>query len=579
VVYPHAHQSPFVFFRRILFALPAILLGLAAQAESPRSGPVFEVSFATSVRAQPVTGRLFVMISRINNPQVRLQSTWLNSPEILATDVHQLAPGQTAVLDGGVAGTPIVSASDIPPGDYYVQAVLSVYTEFHRADGHVIWAHMDQGEGQQFNLSPGNLYSAMQLLHVDRNARLNISLSEIIPALEAPKDTQWVKHVSIQSKLLTEFWGRPIYLGATVLLPRDYDSHPGVHYPVIYDQPQHFRSFPPFEFRTDDPLEPQAEHRQQSITGYESGYGFYRVWQSTQFPRMIAISFLTPTPLADWSGAVDSSNNGPYGKAILTELIPYLEEHFRIIRQPYARMLTGKASGARAALALQVQHPDFFGGVWAFRPWPFSFRHYFSLNIYESDNAFTLEQADLPEFARNADGWLRVERYFARTTRGTGFFSLRQASQHDAVMASMAGGDCIGADDAILGPVGDDGLPRLLWDRATGKIDRQVAAYWREHGDLAWYIQKNWSRLAPDLNGKLHIYADELDEFSRNYGVHQLAQFLQSTPAFHATVAFSNGLNHQAAWTPMTHANLVRAMADHIKRNAPQEADTAWQHL
>lgn len=140
----------------------ALMANSKAQAQSSPNDR-FEVSFPSSVKDQPVTGRLYVLISRTNVPEVRLQSMWFNGPEIIATDVDHLMPGQTAVIDSKPLGTPLPSLSDIQPGDYYVQAVLNVYTQFHRADGHVIWAHADHGEGQVFNKSPGNLYSKIIL--------------------------------------------------------------------------------------------------------------------------------------------------------------------------------------------------------------------------------------------------------------------------------------------------------------------------------------------------------------------------------------------------------------------------------
>src|SRR5205823_3639969 len=122
------------------------------------------------------------------------------------------------------------SLKDVPAGDYYVQAVLSVYTEFHRSDGHTIWAHMDQWEGQHWNISPGNLVSEPQRLHLDPAAGYNIklTLTRALPPVQVPPDTAQVKHIKFESKILSKFWGHPIYLGATVQLPKDYDQHTDV---------------------------------------------------------------------------------------------------------------------------------------------------------------------------------------------------------------------------------------------------------------------------------------------------------------------------------------------------------------
>jgi hypothetical protein len=181
----------------------------------------------------------------------------------------------------------------------------------------------------------------------------------------------------------------------------------------------------------------------------------------------------------------------------MTELIPAIEQHFRIIREPYARVLTGKHSGGRAALALQLHNPKFFGGAWILHPWPFNFERWSSLNIYDNDNAYLIKPTDLPEGLGTILDWLPLERAVARTTRDVPFVTARQLSQHDAVMAGMAAGDPIGADDAINGPVGEDGYPKRLWDRATGKIDPKVADYWREHADLAYYTQRTGRQSDP----------------------------------------------------------------------------------
>jgi Putative esterase len=560
-----------------LACLTLLISTLSAHAESGSAersrGPRFEIALPASSHPQPVTGRLFLMISHHNDPEVRLQSTWFNSPEIVGIDVAGLMPGHSVVVDDKALGTPLCSLKELPPGDYYIQAVLNVYTEFHRADGRTIWAHMDQWEGQQFNKSPGNPFSQVVKVHLDasRGDPIRLGLTEVIPPLPSPADTEWVKYIRFQSRLLTQFWGRPIYIGAVVLLPRDYHSRPDTQYPVLYSPAGHFSLAAPFGFRTDNPPEtPNARAARESI-GYESGYEFYRSWQSDDLPRMLLVSLLDPTPFSDWSGGVNSENNGPYGDAILTELIPYVEEHFRIIRESYARVLTGNASGGREALALQVYHPDFFGGAWIFQPWPFNFQRYSQLDLYENENAFEIKPTDLPQWARPVSEWLPLERYMGRLADGTPFVTFRQLSQHDAVMAGMAGGDPIGADDAILGPVGDRGYPQPLWDRRTGRIDPEVAEYWHAR-DLAVYAEHNWDNIGPRLLGKLHFYVGENDHFYRNEGVHAFENSLQASqqPLYGTTFEYAP---LKGDWQPMTNAGLIRILAAHIVQNAPHESE------
>jgi hypothetical protein len=399
------------------------LLGLlitpsSVLSQTPLSGPRFKISFPAAAHAAPITGRVFVVISRREKPEPRFQAgSWGDTPPLFGADVVQLKPGQATWIDGKTLGYPPTSLADIPAGDYYVQALLTVYTPCHRSDGHTLWVHLDQWEGQQFDRSPGNLYSEVKQVRLDPAAgyEVELSLTKRIPPVEIPKDTEWVKHIKIQSNLLTKFWGRPIYLGATVLLPKGYDSHPNLSYPVLYEQ-GHFSLGAPMGFSTQDDPAPQTRLSEYNL---ETGYQFYQAWNSARFPRLLIVTFQHPTPYFDDSYAVNSANNGPYGDAIMTELIPYLETHFRIIRQPYARLLTGGSTGGWESLALQLYHPDFFGGTWTLYPDPISFEHYQLVNIYRDDNAFF----------EPGHTWLKVMRPLMRTTEGQVEVTVSQLSQ------------------------------------------------------------------------------------------------------------------------------------------------------
>ena len=263
------------------------------------ASPRFEISFPASAHAQPITGRVFLAISRDSAPPpIANAGSFTNSTPLFGLDVSALAPGQDAVIDASTPGYPTVSLTDIPVGDYWVQAVMNVYTEFHRADGHTIWAHMDQWEGQNFTASPGNLVSAPQRVHFDPAAATDVKLelTHVIPPIKMPPDTKWVKHIKIQSALLTRFWGHPFYLGATVLLPAGYDTHPDVHYPVVFQQ-GHFGLGAPLGFNPDSfPLPPQYKALFDSYN-LEPGWVFARHWKGPNMPRMIAVTFQHPTPV------------------------------------------------------------------------------------------------------------------------------------------------------------------------------------------------------------------------------------------------------------------------------------------
>ena len=190
---------------------------------SAGSGQTVRLSLPASAHAIPITGRAFVFVARTNREEPRLQSGPDRSSEpFFGTDVARLAPGQTVTIDRATLGFPIASLAKLPAGDYYVQGLILGYTEFHRNDGHTIWAHMDAGEGQRFNASPGSLVSEVQRIHIDpaKHPVISLSLTKVIPPVAPAEDTPWIKHVHITSKLASAFWGHPMTLGAVVRLPK-----------------------------------------------------------------------------------------------------------------------------------------------------------------------------------------------------------------------------------------------------------------------------------------------------------------------------------------------------------------------
>lgn len=570
---PTAFRDPRWMVRLAVLAVTVSSLTAFSRARAATRGLEFEISFPAGVHSKPITGRVYVMLSDEQDPEPRLQvGSWGSHPPFFGVDVSRLKPGQPAVIDGSTLGFPTRSLKDVPAGDYYVQALVNVYSEFHRSDGNTIWAHMDQWEGQQFNSAPGNLYSKVERVHLDPAAGFDIklSLTQVIPPVEVPEDTTWVKRIKIQSKLLSRFWGRPIYLGAVVLLPRGYDSHPESYYPVIYEQ-GHFGLGPAFSFSTAD--KDVSGRVEKTLRSYniETGYQFYKAWNSDGFPRMIAVTFQHPTPFFDDSYAVNSANNGPYGDALMTELIPYVETHFRIIRKPYARVLTGGSTGGWESLALQVFHPEFFGGTWTLYPDPVDFTHDQLIDIYSDDNAF---------FAPGSR-WLRAVRPLSRETDGQVTTTVQQESQLEDVLGSHGrSGQQLEAWEAVYGPVGADGYPKPLWDKHTGEIDHNVADYMREHGyDLTQYLRRNWSKIGANLVGKIHIDVGDMDTYYLNLACYDLEKVLESTANPYYDGKFEYGRPEKGhGWQSATQENMVRIMAGHIADDAPADANLKEWH-
>ena len=561
-----------------------LAIAFAASALAHTAGAQrFEVSFPAAVHAQPITGRVFLVITRDSAPPPRLRAgSFTESTPFFGVDVSALAPGQPAAIDPATPGYPIASLRDIPAGDYWVQAVMNVYTEFHRADGHTIWAHMDQWEGQNFATSPGNLVSAPQRVHIDPGAAsdVQISLTHVIPPVELPADTKWVKHIKIQSALLTKFWGHPFYLGATVLLPAGYDTHPGVRYPVVFEQ-GHFGLGAPLGFNPDSfPLPPQYKALIESYN-LQPGWVFARQWMGPKMPRMIAVTFQHPTPYFDDSYAVNSANNGPYGDAIMTELIPYLESHFRMIQAPYARVLTGGSTGGWESIALQIYHPKFFGGTWTLYPDPVDFHHYGTFDAYVDTNAFVAPQRGIAPFNPVSE-WYHPERMVMRDNDGQPWLSIRDLSRLENVLGSHGrSGEQFEAWESVYAPVGADGYPVPLWDKATGHINRSVIDYMRDHGyDLQAYLAKNWKTVGPDLVDKIHVDVGDMDNFYLNLAVMDLQHFMESTQSPHVPGVFRYGRPEKGhGWQHVPNSELLKEMAAAITKHAPAGTNTkTWKY-
>lgn len=422
----------------------------------------------------------------------------------------------------------------------------------------------------------------MRRLHLDGQpaSPFKLELTDMIPPVRVPEDTQWVRRVRFQSQPLSKFWGHPIYIGATILLPRDYDTEPQLRYPVVYVQ-GHFSMDAPFGFNT-EPDAPGvtswARRREEweakgvnmpeppADTGFngaqynvESGYEFYQAWNSDEFPRMIAVTFQHPSPYFDDSYGINSAATGPYGDAIMGELIPYIEERFRTVQNQYARVLTGCSTGGWASLALQLYHPDFFGGAWIFCPDPVDFRRYYGgVNLYEDENAYTVG---------GGRGWVVPERGCFRAPSGQVRLTNRQFSK----LASVIGTQDVGYGWSNYVPVSSNGYPRPVWDLATGRIDREVAAYMREHGyDLCEYLQHNWSAIGPKVAGKLHFYCGDEDGGYFNLAIYLFEEFLKNTkdPYHPGTFTYGRPLKGHG-WQPMTNAELVTMMAGHIAAQTP----------
>jgi hypothetical protein len=549
--------------RLVPLSLAVILFAAvsALAATPPAKGVHVRISFPAAAHAEPVTGRVYVAIARENDAATSrrggggvagpIQQADSTGVPLFGANVETLKPGAIADLDGTAFGHPVASLNDIPKGEYLVQAFVNVYTKFVRADGHTVWLHMDQGEGQNWRRSPGNMFSTPKKVTIDpaapKGTIIDLVCDQVIPPIPAQADTDSVKHIRVKSDILSAWWGQPMYVAATVLLPKDYDKHPDVRYPVNYSQ-GHFSSRPP--------------------GGFGSGGAFDKMWLAEDMPRFLYVTFQHPSPYYDDSYAVNSENNGPYGDAITQELVAAVEAKFRVIREPWARKLSGGSTGGWEALALQIFHPDLFGGAWASCPDSVDFRYHQIVNIYDDDNAYFRNMA-----------WTRVERPNTRRPDGNISSMMKDENWFELVQGdrSRSGGQW-DIWEATYGPVGPDGYPKRIWDKKTGAIDKAVAAYWKEHFDLRAIVEKNWTTLGPKLVGKLHIFVGDEDTYYLNDAVGLMEKFLESTrtPYYDGSVTYQRGAPH--CWGPRD-KELFDLMTRDIERHAPAGADiTGWRY-
>ena len=497
----------------------ALVCGAGVQGQDERAGSWrFEVTADGQVLNAPVDGRVIVAVTEVTQqePRLRIGRVGANATPIFAVDVDDFRPGVVAVVDDTATAFPVDDLSSLLPGDYRVQAVLDMSHDLKSPN------------------APGNLYSKPRRVSVSArgDAVIPLILSEQVADEQLPPPTEYVRFVSLRSQLLSAFHQRPIYLRASVILPRGFDEQPERRYPV-----------------------------RVKIGGYGSRYTsarrlmrpgseFRAAWLADDAPRLLAIHLDGAGPYGD-PYQVNSANNGPYGDAVTQELIPYIENRFRGIGRPEARVLDGGSTGGWVALALQIFYPDFFNGAWSYCPDSVDFRQFQLVNVYEDDNAYVSGRGDERPSARDVNGAVR--------------FTMRHEVQMENVVGRGASwtrsGRQWGSWNAVYSPRGNDGHPVALWNPETGVMDHDVATHWEQY-DLRLVLARNWATLGPKLGGKINIWVGEADTYFLNNAVHLLDDFLQEVdPSFAARIVYGPGQGH--CWVGLTDAEILREMGEH----------------
>jgi len=561
--------------------------GIARSESTPDGGRRFLVTIPPGRSQASIDGRLLLLLSTDASAEPRMQIN--DSPRtqmVFGMDVEAMTPGQALTLDAGAFGFPIRRLDEVPAGDYFVQAVLHRYETFHRADGQTLKLPMDRGEGQHWNLAPGNLYSTPRRVSLGTAGNtVAIALDKEIPPIPEPTDTKYIRHLKIQSALLTKFWGRPMFLSANVLVPEGFDTHTDVRYPLMISEDHFNADFDGFRTEPPDPNLPPDKNERFHLSGYnriqqEEAYKFYQQWSGPTFPRILIAEINHANPYFDDSYAVNSANLGPYGDAIETELIPAIEKQFRGIGQGWARFVYGGSTGGWEAMAVQMFYPDHYNGAFIACPDPVDFRAYTTINIYEDANAFYL-QGTHTQFLQPA----------ARNYLGQTLGTVQSMNQYELALGSHArSGEQFDIWQAVFGPVGDDGYPKPIFDKQTGVIDRSVAAYWKEHYDLSAILQRDWATLGPKLKGKLRVYVGSADTYFLNNAVYYLEDFLKTTkdPYYEGEVKYGERAEHCWNGDPNLpnelsrlhyHTMYLPAILDRIEKTAPEGADlTGWRY-
>lgn len=502
-----------------LCVLAGLALHLLADPGLPQTALRFEIAVARGLLPARQDGRVLVVLGRHRRQEPRdgITGAGLGAPPLMGVDVKDFAPGVKAVIDHTALVSPQEHLARIPAGTYWAQAVFDSNPDLRLAN------------------APGNLYSDPIEMVIDprKGGTIALELTHRIPAEQLPDATPLVKYLKIRSELLTRFHGRPMFLRAGVILPRDFETERDRKYPLRV-------SIGGFGTRYTAVADMMSQ-----------GSEFREAWLSPRSPKLLLLHTDGAGPFGD-PYQVNSACNGPYGDALVQELIPHVERTYRGIGQHYSRVLEGASTGGWVSLALQIFYPDFFNGAWSHCPDPVDFRAFQLMHLYNDDNCYVNRHGFERPSAREINGDVR------QTVRNE---VLRERVLGRGNRWELSGRDW-GSWNAVFGPRGKDGTPAPLWDGPTGKIDRGPVEHWKKY-DLRLLLERESQALVPKLRGKLRIWVGEADDYFLNNAVHLLDDFLtRARPELQHRFIYASRKNHN--WRGLSEAQMLEEMAQAI---------------
>nr|WP_229796658.1 alpha/beta hydrolase-fold protein [Thermomonas carbonis] len=475
-----------------------------------------EVRLDAAAMQPAVSGRLLVFAMPVDKAEaaakdgkVEAVNASAMTPEAVtfaAMDLPHLASGASVVLDADAIAFP-QGFSRLPEGEYYLQAVLDANHDYNYG-----------GRG------PGDLVSEPTKVRLGASQRIpSLALTRVLPERpdpwlvpeDAPADAReamaaaraQTELLDFISPALSKFWGRDIHMRGWVLLPPGYADagNARARYPTAYFTHGFGGNLPGLV---------------RSVVYVADAM------RDGSMPSMIWV-FLDESSATGTHEFADSVNNGPWGQALTSELIPSLEARYRMDGKASGRLLNGHSSGGWATLWLQVTYPKLFGGTWSTAPDSSDFHDFTGPDLYAS-NANVYRKPD-------GSAWPLVR------VNGEVLSTFEQYARQEAVKGAVGGQ--FASFDWVFSPRGGDGRPVPMFDRATGKVDPMVVAYWREHYDIAHKLQTQWQALKPDLDGKIRVIVGDADTFYLDGAARRLKAVLDGLGA-KAEVRFLPGKTH-----------------------------------